>query len=150
VQVSQTGTIKYYQFSTFDDQGVYHAVFTRHGGISPKPWKSLNFGASVGDDRNRVKQNKISALTVLGIRPESVYDVYQVHSSEVVLAEQPLTAAEPHKKADALITSTPGVTLMMRFADCVPILLFDQLIELLEWLMQDGLAQSIRLLQRLS
>ena len=28
-------------------------------------------------------------------------------------------------KADAILTNHPAVTLMMRFADCVPILLFD-------------------------
>jgi YfiH family protein len=128
VQVYQSGPIIYYRFSSFDDQGIYHAVFTRHGGISPTPWKSLNFGGSVGDDRNRVQQNKDNALATLGIRTDSVYDVYQVHSSEIVYAQRPLSEGEPHIKADALITNTPGVTLMMRFADCVPIFLFDPVI----------------------
>jgi YfiH family protein len=128
VQVYQSGPIIYYRFISFDDQGIYHAVFTRHGGISPTPWKSLNFGGSVGDDRNRVQQNKENALATLGIRTDSVYDVYQVHSSEIVHAQRPLSEGEPHIKADALITNTPGVTLMMRFADCVPIFLFDPVI----------------------
>ncbi len=125
MEVYQAGSIKYYRFSTFDDQRVYHAIFTRHGGISPTPWKSLNFGASVGDDGKRVSQNKENALAVLGITTDSVYDVHQVHSNEIVYTERPLQADEPHLKADAIITKMPGVTLMMRFADCVPILLFD-------------------------
>jgi YfiH family protein len=125
VVVHQTRSIKYFQFSCFDDQNIYHAVFTRHGGISPTPWKSLNFGASVGDDVNRVSQNKENALAVLGISAVSVYDVHQVHSSEIVHTQSALPAGEPHIKADAMITNTTGVTLMMRFADCVPILLFD-------------------------
>jgi YfiH family protein len=125
VEVYQGGPIKYYKFSSFDERCIYHAVFTRHGGISPTPWKSLNFGASVGDDGNRVRQNKENALAVLGITTDSVYNVHQVHSTEIVHTERPLPANEPHLKADAIITNTPGVTLMMRFADCVPILLYD-------------------------
>jgi hypothetical protein len=125
VQVHQVGSIKYYQFSSFIDLGVYHAIFTRHGGVSPSPWKSLNFGASVGDDRNRVLFNKQSALKTIMIKTESVYDVHQVHSNEVIYTEKALQSTDPHIKADAIITNTPGITLMMRFADCVPIMLFD-------------------------
>jgi len=121
----QSGSIKYYKFSILDNPGLYHAVYTRHGGFSPEPWKSLNFGASVGDDPGRVKQNRERALAALDINPLSVYDVYQVHSTKVVTTEQPLGIQEQHIKADGIITDTPGLTLMMRFADCVPILLFD-------------------------
>jgi YfiH family protein len=121
----QAGSIKYYRFSSFENQGLYHAVFTRHGGCSPSPWKSLNFGASVGDDIMRVVQNRIAALTTLEIKSASVYDVYQVHGNEVVMTDRPLDPNEPHLKADAIITNKPNVTLMMRFADCVPIFLFD-------------------------
>jgi YfiH family protein len=125
VQSHQAGSIKYYQFASFEDQGLYHAVFTRHGGISPSPWKSLNFGASVGDDGKRVQQNKENALAAIGIGMDSVYDVHQVHSNDIVITEHALPPDGIHIKADAMITRMPGVTLMMRFADCVPILLFD-------------------------
>lgn len=125
MQFYQAGSIKYYRFSSFENQGLYHAVFTRQGGISPSPWKSLNFGASVGDDLKRVWQNRERAIVALGIKPNSVYDVYQVHSTEVVLTDRPLAPNEPHIRADAIMTNKPNVTLMMRFADCVPIFLFD-------------------------
>jgi YfiH family protein len=125
VQFYQAGAIKYYKFTSFDNQGLYHAVFTRHGGISPTPWKSLNFGASVGDNINRVKQNRENSLAVLNIRPDSIYDVYQVHSTETVITDRSLHPDEPHIKADAIITNVPNITLMMRFADCVPIFMFD-------------------------
>ena len=125
MQFYQAGSIKYYRFSSFENQGLYHAVFTRQGGISPSPWESLNFGASVGDDLKRVWQNRESAIAALGIKSNSVYDVYQVHSTEVVLTDRPLAPNEPHIRADAIMTNKPNVTLMMRFADCVPIFLFD-------------------------
>lgn len=85
----------------------------------------MNFGSSVGDNIQRVKQNRERALAVLDIQEDSVYDVYQVHSTEIVVTKKPRTQDEPHLRADAMITNRPGITLMMRFADCVPILLFD-------------------------
>ncbi len=121
----QVGSIKYYRFSSLENPGIYHALFTRHGGISPSPWKSLNFGASVGDDVQRVRQNREKALSALQLKSESVYDAYQIHSTEIVLTDRPLPPNATHLKADAIITNQPNVTLMMRFADCVPILLFD-------------------------
>jgi YfiH family protein len=51
--------------------------------------------------------------------------VWQVHSAEVVRADAPRPAHIPHLKADAILTDRPEVTLFMRFADCVPILLYD-------------------------
>jgi hypothetical protein len=48
-----------------------------------------------------------------------------VHSADVVCTDQPRLPETPHLKADAILTDQPGVTLFMRFADCVPILLFD-------------------------
>lgn len=121
----QVGSIKYYRFSSFENAGLYHAVFTRRGGVSPTPWHSLNFGASVGDDSKRVLHNRERALTSLNIRTEGVYDLYQVHSTKIITTDSPLLPGAPHLKADAIITNRPNITLMMRFADCVPILLFD-------------------------
>jgi YfiH family protein len=121
----QAGAKKYYRFSSLENQGIVHAIFTRHGGVSPAPWKSLNFGGSVGDDVKRVLLNRESALSSVNLKPENVYDTYQIHSTEIVLTDQPLSPNEPHVKADAIVTNSPNITLMMRFADCVPILLFD-------------------------
>jgi hypothetical protein len=61
----------------------------------------------------------------LGRAPGSVADLWQVHSADVIVAEAPRGARDYLAKADALITDRPEVTLFLRFADCVPILLFD-------------------------
>lgn len=119
------GSIKYYQFNTLDVQGIFHAVFTRQGGVSPAPWSSLNFGSSVGDDKRRVLHNRELALRALNLAPESVFDLYQIHSTNIVITNRPLALGEGHQKADAILTSQPNVTLMMRFADCTPILVYD-------------------------
>ena len=120
----QRGELRLFQFESLLRHNLNHAVFTRRGGTSPDPWRSLNLGGTVGDSPERVAENKRLALAALNRSPESVFEVWQVHSSRVLLAEGP-RGAHPPIQADAMICNRREVTLLMRFADCVPILLFD-------------------------
>jgi YfiH family protein len=79
----------------------------------------------VGDDKQRVRENRRRALAALARDPEAVYDVWQVHSADVIVADSPRLPETPPLQADAILTAQPGLTLLMRFADCVPILLYD-------------------------
>lgn len=126
MQFVHTGGIRYLTFDLFPPD-VVHAVFTRQGGVSPAPWDSLNVGGTVGDERTRVRENRDRAFRILGRDPHSLFDVWQVHSADVVLANAPHPRYEkpPEFKADGIITDNPAVTLFMRFADCTPILLYD-------------------------
>jgi polyphenol oxidase len=121
---STTGSIRYFQFESFGPE-IKQAVFTRHGGVSPSPWDSLNLGGTVGDATERVRENRRLALAALGSSPDSVYDVWQVHGISVVVADAPRPPETPHLKADGILTNKPGITLLMRFADCVPLLFHD-------------------------
>lgn len=121
---SQNG-IRYFTFASFTQAGIDHAIFTRHGGVSPEPWNSLNVGGTVGDDPARVVQNRHKAFLALQRSPETIYDVWQVHGRKVVCTERPRLPDQQHKKADAILTNQPSVSLFMRFADCVPIMLAD-------------------------
>jgi hypothetical protein len=123
----QSGTLRYYSFETLDEAGVAHGVFSRRGGISPQPWSSLNVGATVGDDPGNVQENRLRAFQAFHRPFESLFDVWQVHGTEVVCADGPRPAGQAHQKADVILTDRPGVTLFMRFADCVPIYLYDPL-----------------------
>jgi polyphenol oxidase len=123
----QPDSIRYFTFDSLESAGVKHAIFTRRGGLSPPPWASLNVGGLLGDDPERVLGNRVLSFHQLDSPPESVYDVWQVHSAEVVCATAPRPPEVPHRKADAILTNRPAITLFMRFADCVPILLFDPL-----------------------
>jgi hypothetical protein len=77
-----------------------------------------------GDDPARVLENRVLSFRTLNRIPESVYDVWQVHSAEVICTNVPRTNM-PHRKADAILTDNPAITLFMRFGDCVPVLLYD-------------------------
>ena len=121
----QSGPIRYYTFEHFDPDALTHAIFTRQGGVSPVPWDSLNMATTVGDEHQRVDRNRVRAFEAVGRSPGSLYDVWQIHSARVVCTDAPRPPGENHLKADAILTDNPAVTLFMRFADCVPILLHD-------------------------
>ncbi len=121
-----TDGVRYLTFDIFP-KNVIHAVFTRQGGLSPDPWSSLNVGGTVGDEHPRVRENRYRSFAALGRSRESMFDVWQVHSPDVVIANaaHPRFDERPEFKADAIVTDNPQVTLFMRFADCTPILLVD-------------------------
>lgn len=121
----QPDLIRYYTFDSFEDENIKHAVFTRRGGLSPEPWASLNVGGLRGDDPDRVYQNRVRSFQEVGRDPDSVYDVWQVHSADVIWTTGSRPANVRHRKADAILTDRAEVTLFMRFGDCVPILLHD-------------------------
>jgi polyphenol oxidase len=117
--------LRYYQFDLFKNQPLFHAVLTRHGGFSQAPYSSLNTGGTVGDEYEAVLANHQKIYNVLGFDFKSRFDVWQVHGKEVICTGTPRDPETPHQKADGIITDNPDVTLFMRFADCVPILLYD-------------------------
>jgi len=122
--LAQAGDAHVYRFDTFPDNLIQHGVLSRTGGVSPAPWDSLNVGGTVGDDPARVSENRLRAFRSLGLDPASSHDVWQVHSADIIVVDGPRGNA-PLVQADGMVTRTPGVSLLMRFADCVPILVVD-------------------------
>ena len=121
----EAGQIRYYSFSLLEREGIFHAVVTRNKGVSPAPWNSLNLGGSGGDDRGSIIENRRLVFQAFDISSDTIFDVWQVHGNNVVCAEAPRNAGDPHQKADGIITNQRYIRLLMLFADCVPIFLFD-------------------------
>jgi hypothetical protein len=63
-----------------------------------------------------------------GVRDHAwTLSVKQVHGTDALIVDRPLTAADRFEGGwDALITDQPGVTVAVRTADCVPVLLYDR------------------------
>jgi YfiH family protein len=121
----QSNQIRFFTFDLLNGGGLVHAIFTRHGGVSDSPWQSLNVGGTVGDEPERVQENRQRSFWALNLNPTSIFDVWQVHGRQVVFVDRPRRPDEAHHQADILLTDQPGVSLFMRFADCVPIMLYD-------------------------
>lgn len=95
-----------------------HAFFTRHGGVSPAPYGSLNFGG-MEDDPENIRLNRERALLSIGMNPNNVARLNQVHGAEVHIGK------DGSQTGDALATNEKGLVLAIGAADCYPILFHD-------------------------
>jgi YfiH family protein len=117
--------LKYFQFESLLSKNLTQAVFSRQGGVSPVPWNSLNLGNTVGDDSIRVEENKSKLLSSIGYFPNQLAQIRQVHSAHVEVVDKPVNRNAVLSQGDAMVSKKPGLLMLMRFADCVPILFFD-------------------------
>jgi YfiH family protein len=119
-----TDGITRYEFERLANDGrVVHAVFTRLGGVSAPPYASLNLGRTVGDRVEAVEENHRRALGTLNLALRETASCYQVHGARVGLVGRGHTGTV-QPATDALVTAAAGVALLLRFADCAPVLLF--------------------------
>ena len=104
-------------------EGLPHGFLGRRGGVSTGTLEGLNVGYGSKDDRAAIDRNR--ALAVAAVAPGAeLVTVHQVHSADVVTAEQAWPVDErPH--ADAMVTDRPGLLLGILTADCAPVLLAD-------------------------
>ncbi len=91
----------------------------RLGGVSASPYDELNLAISGGDEPTAVRRNLHLLLDDFAPGNE-LCDLVQVHGSDVVEVDDWSPVARP--EGDALVTRVPDVVLMVRAADCVPVL----------------------------
>lgn len=140
----QQGYVHYLQFEQYPQfPGLIHGVFTRQGGYSQEPYRSLNTSTPPfhpKDTIDTVVRNRMLALETLDIAAYPCVTLWQVHGADIAIYnaqdewrtdwaytsyyERPWTA-QSIRKADALITKERRTVLALSFADCVPILLYD-------------------------
>ena len=104
--------------------GIRHAFFTREGGISEGVYASLNGGLGSADDAAAVAENRRRMAERLGITRDNLVGLYQIHSAEVAVADEPWNI-EARPRADAMVTNRPGIGLGIATADCGPVLFAD-------------------------
>lgn len=125
MKITQASGLQYYQFESFDDNAVDHAIFSRKGGSSVGAYSSFNLGGTCGDKPEAVAANHEKLFQVFGRPYSSRFDVWQVHGKTILFGDQPRPPEKKHSPADGIFTDKPEVTLVMRFADCVPLVFFD-------------------------
>jgi len=103
-------------------EGVTHGFFTRRGGASSGVFQGLNCGHGSSDLSEAVSVNRTRVADAMGVDPEHLVGVHQIHSADVVTLQAPPLAPV---KADALVTATPGLCLSVLTADCQPVLFAD-------------------------
>lgn len=101
--------------------GLIAAESTRHGGVSPAPFASLNLGINTDDAPDNVAENRLRFFSAIGADGLGFASSYQVHGTAVLHA----TEAGRYDGFDALMTNQPGLLVGVTVADCVPILIYD-------------------------
>ncbi len=107
--------------------GPVDLAFTdRFGGVSAVPYDELNLALESDDDLAARAENHRRLMQAFAPTDELV-DLHQVHGAAVSVVEQPLEpdAADGRASADGIVTARSGCTLMVRAADCVPLLFAD-------------------------
>lgn len=130
---SCSDTVAYWADSAMLDRGVLVAFSERTGGVSAAPFASLNLAGHVGDLPIDVDENRDRLLAACGVSHvrERLVTAEQVHGGDIVVVDESDAGRGARVSAgalaiastDALITSVPGVPLMLLFADCVPVVL---------------------------
>jgi len=126
---------------------IAHGVFTRLGGYSQDPYRSLNISLSNGDNLDNVMHNRLLTLRALQLETYPCATLWLVHGADVadlgvddtwddwrfdwpyrsyhIEQQEIIWTFKPRRKADAIITRRRGVALTLSFGDCPPILLYD-------------------------
>ncbi len=107
---------------TSDALSPRHGFFTRKGGASSGIFKGLNCGPGSSDLSEIVSINRARAAAMLDAAPDRLLTVHQVHSADVVTVTEPFTT---RPRADAMVTTLPGLALGVLAADCQPVLFAD-------------------------
>ncbi|MDQ0747828.1 YfiH family protein [Streptomyces africanus] len=105
--------------------GAHFAFTDRWGGVSAAPYEELNLGGAVGDDPDAVRTNRELAAKSLGVDPDRVVWMNQVHGADVAVVDGPWGSSSEIPSVDAIVTTRPGLALAVLTADCVPVLLAD-------------------------
>ena len=121
-RVSRAG-LSYYRSAAWD--GLAHGIFTRRGGVSAAQWASLNLGGTNGDDAAAVRENHARMYRALGVNAARAVTSWLVHGTRTIAVPCRAEGKGWLAKADGMITNQPHLPLVMRFADCVPLLLYD-------------------------
>ncbi|NUN99054.1 MAG: peptidoglycan editing factor PgeF [Saprospiraceae bacterium] len=100
---------------------VLAAESTRHGGVSPAPYESLNLGLHTNDAPQHVRENRRRFFAALGISEDTISGGHQVHGDQVFVA----TAPGLQEGYDAFITQKKGLFVTVGIADCTPVLIYD-------------------------
>jgi polyphenol oxidase len=130
-ELRRTAQLDVLAWPAFDGLDVDVLVTTRNGGVSQGRYESLNLSLHVGDSDEDVLENRRRAASALGADLSDMVFCNQVHGREVHIVTAgdrgrgTLALDDAIVGADALVTTEPGIVLVIMVADCVPIVLYD-------------------------
>lgn len=113
--------IRYIVVPRLQELGIRHCFTT----------KDMDIGVSTNTSVESIKKNIDKVFNFLDIKPTILYSGYQTHSRNIVLIDNEIQGNKYDfgrffDDTDGLITNKENIATITRFADCTPIILFDQ------------------------
>ena len=105
-------------------KGISHGFFNKNGGKSEGIYKSLNCGLGSKDKKNNIKKNLKIVKKKICVKSKNIYLLHQIHSNKFIFINKNFDLKKK-LKADAVITDQKKLPLGILTADCVPILIYD-------------------------
>lgn len=120
----------YLKSEVLDRPYITHFFTTKAGGFSSGKIKGLNLGFRVGDDFEDVRKNYMQIAQDFDIPFEKIIAAKQTHSSDIKIVTETdagfgVDRLDKTFECDGLVTNCPNLPIMVFYADCVPILMFD-------------------------
>lgn len=127
--------INYTDLLVFENLLSYSELFqfstTIKGGVSTENYSSFNLGLYSGDTEENVIENRKRLCNLLNIPLDNLYLPYQTHEDKVCIIDQQFLDKNKQEKdrllngIDAVITNVRQICIGVTTADCVPVLIYD-------------------------
>lgn len=107
-------------------KNIKHYFFSRKNGVSKGVYESLNCGPGSNDKKENIKKNLDFVSKKMNIKKENLILMHQTHSNKVIFIDK---ESQKNKNiiADAIVTKLEGLAIGVLTADCVPIILYDEI-----------------------
>ena len=79
-QTSPAGPV-FFSHAKLACPGIRHGFFTRQGGVSTGLYDSLYCGPGSDDTRAEVSENRARVAAAMGLGPDQMAGLYQIHSA---------------------------------------------------------------------
>ena len=109
-------------FAPYEDK-LFYSITNRYGGVSPKPYDSLNLALHVKDDPKNVLENRVILAQKHDFILQNLIYMDQTHSSNIIVIKD--SSQNKIENCDGLITNIKNIPLMVMVADCIPILFYE-------------------------
>lgn len=133
-QINFASEVPYLSFPVLSEiPFLRHGFSTRLGGVSEGIFSTMNLGhdlAPYADDQKNIEENYRRMSESIGMNPKTIVISKQVHKTNIRLVDDKdcgkgLYYPRDYDEIDGLITNTPNVTLVTKYADCVPLYFVD-------------------------
>ena len=105
---------------------IKHCFFSKNGGVSKNVYNSLNCGLGSKDKKENILNNLSIVSKKIGVDKNNLYTMIQTHSNKVVTINKNNQNIK-RINSDALITNIRNIAISVLTADCVPILIYEKI-----------------------